>query len=74
MGNRVEKVVVSDRIVDSPCCLVTGEYGWLAKMKRIMMAQTLMNNSMSAYMSSEKTNGDQPGQWNRGGAEEEGGG
>lgn len=48
-------MVVSDRIVDSPCCLVTGEYGWLAKMKRIMMAQTLMNNSMSAYMSSEKT-------------------
>jgi hypothetical protein len=25
LGDKVEKVLVSDRIVDSPCCLVTGE-------------------------------------------------
>merc|ERR1712146_27463 len=24
----VEKVVVSNRLTDSPCCLVTGAYGW----------------------------------------------
>jgi HSP90 family molecular chaperone len=49
LGERVQKVEVGDRLVDSPATLVQGEWGMSPMMQRYMKSQTTSGSTDSAF-------------------------
>ena len=43
LGDRIKDVKLSDKLVDTPCCLVVPIWGWTSNMQRINKAQILSN-------------------------------
>ena len=65
LGSKVETIKISKRLSDSPCIVVTSEYGYTANMERIQKAQAFTNQDKkdSSYMYGKKTleiNADHP--------------
>lgn len=50
LSDEVEKVIVSNKLSDSPCVLSTSEFGWTANMQRILKAQTFNKPEMNFMM------------------------
>merc|ERR1711970_1345390 len=55
LGTKVEKAVVSNRLLETPAIIVSSQYGWSTNMERIMKAQTMGNNDKANAMTSQKT-------------------
>ena len=55
LEERVEQVILSNKLTDSPCILSTSEYGWSSHMEKIMKMQALRDNNMNSYMVGKRT-------------------
>merc|ERR1719146_36753 len=55
LGSKIEKAVVSNRLLETPAILVSSQYGWSTNMERIMKAQTMGSNDRGSAMVAQKT-------------------
>merc|ERR1712224_307847 len=55
LGTKVEKAVVSNRLLETPAIIVSSQYGWSTNMERIMKAQAMGTQDKSQQMVSQKT-------------------
>ncbi|KAL7689635.1 putative Heat shock protein Hsp90 family [Plasmopara halstedii] len=49
-GDKISRVTMSQRVVDSPAVMVTSQWGYSANMQRIMKAQTFANSDKKSSM------------------------
>ena len=54
LGDHVENVIISNRMENSPCCLVSTKYGYSANMQRIIKAQALRDSTSMMMVPSKK--------------------
>jgi heat shock protein beta len=56
LGRNVEKVSISNKLVDAPLYIFTSQYGYSAQMEKINKAQAFSNNEKTpSYMLAKKT-------------------
>merc|ERR1711977_555177 len=55
LGTKIEKAVISNRLLETPAIIVSSQYGWSTNMERIMKAQTMGSQDRSSSMVSQKT-------------------
>merc|ERR1711939_1223474 len=55
LGTKIEKAVISNRLLETPAIIVSSQFGWSTNMERIMKAQTMGNQDRSQAMVSQKT-------------------
>merc|ERR1711959_166395 len=55
LGAKIEKAVISNRLLETPAIIVSSQYGWSTNMERIMKAQTMGSQDKSQQMVSQKT-------------------
>jgi len=55
LGSKIEKAVVSNRLLETPAIVVSSQYGWSTNMERIMKAQTMGSQDRGNAMVSQKT-------------------
>lgn len=50
LGDKIERVAVTNRLTDSPAIVVASKFGWSANMEKIMRAQALGDPRAAEYM------------------------